>query len=486
MGSDDGLVMYLNGRKVHENQSDRAPAPDQDRVSLDLVPGENFLVCKIVNTGGGAGFYSRIVPPEAEFAREMLALVAGDAHVRPEAAEAARNSWRVRFSPSYIAAQREIDRVAAERAQMLATTPKTMVMRESAMPRETFVHMRGAYDHPDRNRRVERAVPKALGALPADAPRNRLGLARWIVSDENPITARVIVNRAWEQFFGHGIVRTSDDFGLQGEWPTNPELLDTLAVRFRDGGWDMRALVRDIVTSATYRQTSRVRPEVVAADPGNRLLSYFPRQRLGAEQIRDQALYVAGLLVERPGGPSVKPYQPEGLWQEVAMLQSNTRVYQQGMGDDLWRRSMYTYWKRAAPPPTMLTLDAPTREFCTTKRLVTNTPLQALVLWNDPQFVEAARMAAERSFRAAPEDRARVVDLFRRATGTTPPAALADRMLAVLAENRERYRAKPEDAEKLLDVGEAKSSAEIDAAELAAWTLLANAVLSSDATIVKD
>ena len=486
MGSDDGIVMYLNGRKVHENQSDRAPAPDQDRVSLDLAAGENLLVCKIVNTGGGAGFYSRMLPREGEFAGEMLALVAGDAHVRPEAADAARNGWRVRFSPGYIAAQREIERIAAERAQMLASTPKTMVMKELAMPRETFVHMRGAYDHPDRNRKVERAVPAALGALPADAPRNRLGLARWIVSRDNPITARVVVNRVWEQFFGNGIVRTSDDFGLQGEWPTNPELLDTLAVRFRDGGWDLRALVREIVTSATYRQTSRVRPEVVAADPGNRLLSYFPRQRLGAEQIRDQALYVAGLLVERPGGPSVKPYQPEGLWQEVAMLQSNTRVYQQGMGDELHRRSMYTYWKRAAPPPTMLTLDAPTREFCTTKRLVTNTPLQALVLWNDPQFVEAARMAAERTIRARADDRARLADLYRRATGTTPSEAMFERMSRVLAENRARYAAKPEDAEKLLDVGEVKSSADIDAAELAAWTMLANAVLSSDATIVKD
>ena len=318
------------------------------------------------------------------------------------------------------------------------------------------------------------------------ARRNRLGLAQWIVSRENPITARVVVNRVWEQFFGNGIVRTSDDFGLQGEWPTNPELLDTLAVRFRDGGWDLRALVRDIVTSATYRQTSRVRPEVVAADPGNRLLSYFPRQRLSAEQIRDQALYVAGLLVERPGGPSVKPYQPEGLWQEVAMLQSNTRIYQQGMGDELHRRSMYTYWKRAAPPPTMLTLDAPTREFCTTKRLVTNTPLQALVLWNDPQFVEAARMAAERAIRARADDRARLAELYRRATGTTPSEAMFERMSRALAENRARYAAKPEDAEKLLDVGEVKSSADIDAAELAAWTMLANAVLSSDATIVKD
>jgi hypothetical protein len=486
MGSDDGLVMYLNGRKVFENQAQRGAAPDQDRVSLDLVPGENFLVCKVVNTGGAAGFYSRAIPRDGVFDRDMVALAAGDGRVRPEAAEAARNGWRVRFSPTFIAAQREIERVAAERAKLLASTPKTMVMKESAMPRETFVHMRGAYDHPDRNRRVERAVPAALGTLPADAPRNRLGLAQWIVSRENPITARVVVNRVWEQFFGNGIVRTSDDFGLQGEWPTNPELLDTLAVRFRDGGWDLRALVRDIVTSATYRQTSRVRPEVVAADPGNRLLSYFPRQRLSAEQIRDQALYVAGLLVERPGGPSVKPYQPEGLWQEVAMLQSNTRIYQQGMGDELHRRSMYTYWKRAAPPPTMLTLDAPTREFCTTKRLVTNTPLQALVLWNDPQFVEAARMAAERAIRARADDRARLAELYRRATGTTPSEAMFERMSRALAENRARYAAKPEDAEKLLDVGEVKSSADIDAAELAAWTMLANAVLSSDATIVKD
>ena len=364
-------------------------------------------------------------------------------------------------------------------------------MRERAEPVETFVMKRGLYDQPDRERRVTRDVPKALGALPADAPRNRLGLAQWLVSKDNPITARVVVNRTWEQFFGAGIVRTSDDLGLQGEWPTNPDLLDTLAVRFRDGAegrsaWDLQGLVRDIVTSATYRQTSRVRPGVVAADPGNRLVSYFPRQRLGAEQIRDQALYVAGLLVERPGGPSVKPYQPEGLWPEVAMLQSNTRNYQQGMGEDLWRRSMYTYWKRAAPPPTMLTLDAPTREFCTTRRLVTNTPLQALVLWNDPQFVEAARMAAERTILEPGDERARIERLFRRATGTHPSATMLSRMEAMLAENRARYSAKPDDAEKLLDVGEHKSSASIPAPELAAWTMLANAVLSSDATIVKD
>ena len=491
MGSDDGIVMYLNGKKVFENPTQRAPAPDQDRVSLDLVPGENFLVCKVVNTGGPSGFYSRALQRDGEFGRDMMALVAGDGHVRADAAEAGRNAWRVRFSPTFITAQKEIERVAAERAQLLASTPKTMVMKERPMPKDTYVHMRGAYDKPDTNRKVDRNVPKALGTLAADAPRNRLGLSQWLVSKVNPITARVVVNRTWEQFFGAGIVRTSDDFGLQGEWPTNPDLLDTMAVRFRDGAegrtaWDMQRLVRDIVTSATYRQTSRVRPEVIAADPGNRLISYFPRQRLGAEQIRDQALYVAGLLVERPGGASVKPYQPEGLWPEVAMLQSNTRNYQQGMGDDLWRRSMYTYWKRAAPPPTMLTLDAPTREFCTTRRLVTNTPLQALVLWNDPQFVEAARMAAERTILEPGDERARIERLFRRATGTHPSATMLSRMESMLAENRTRYAAMPEDAEKLLDLGEHKSSASIPAPELAAWTMLANAVLSSDATIVKD
>jgi hypothetical protein len=338
---------------------------------------------------------------------------------------------------------------------------------------------------------VTRRVPTVLGSLAEDAPKNRLGLAQWLVSKENPLTARVTVNRVWETFFGRGIVRTSDDFGLQGEWPTHPELLDYLAVRFRDGSgdrraWDMHGLVRDIVTSATYRQSSRLRPEIAAFDPENKLLSWYPRQRLSAEAIRDQALFVAGLLKERFGGPSVKPYQPEGLWQEVAMLQSNTRVYEQSQGDDLWRRSLYTYWKRAAPPPTMLTFDAPTREFCSTRRLVTNTPLQSLALWNDPQFVEAARGAAERALRVGGDDRVRAELLYRRATGTGPSAAMLDKLVETLAANRARYVAAPEEAVKLLALGMAPRPMDLDPAELAAWTLLANAVLSSDATIVKD
>jgi hypothetical protein len=490
-GSDDGLVLYVNGAKVHETQAARAVAPDQDRVSLDLAPGRNFLVCKVVNTGGQAGFYHRAVPGDSVYDRSMVALVAPEGAVRDEALEAGRNAWRIRFSPSYIAATRRVEEIAGERATLLAGTPRTMVMKELPMPRETFVHMRGAYDQPDRNRPVTRRVPAVLGSLAPDAPKNRLGLAQWLVSKENPLTARVTVNRVWETFFGRGLVRTSDDFGLQGEWPTHPELLDHLAVRFRDGtadrrAWDMHGLVRDIVTSAAYRQSSRLRPDVAAFDPENKLLSWYPRQRLSAEAIRDQALFVGGLLKERFGGPSVKPYQPEGLWQEVAMPQSNTRAYEQSQGDDVWRRSLYTYWKRAAPPPTMLTFDAPTREFCSTRRLVTNTPLQSLALWNDPQFVEAARAAAERTLRADGDDRVRAELLYRRATGTTPSAPMLERLVDTLAANRARYVAAPEEAAKLLAVGAAPRPMDLDPAELAAWTLLANAVLSSDATIVKD
>ena len=216
---------------------------------------------------------------------------------------------------------------------------------------------RGQYDKPDMARPVKRAVPRALGALPEGAPANRLGLAQWMTGPDNPLVARVAVNRMWELVFGTGLVKTSDDFGYQGEWPSHPELLDTLAVEFREGGWDVHEFLKRVVLSSTYRQSSRMRPDVAARDPGNRWLSFYPRRRLSAEQVRDQALFVSGLLVEKLGGPSVKAYQPEGLWQEVAMPASNTREYVPGKGDDLYRRSMYSYWKRAVPPPTLQTLD---------------------------------------------------------------------------------------------------------------------------------
>jgi hypothetical protein len=306
------------------------------------------------------------------------------------------------------------------------------------------------------------------------------------MSDENPLVARVAVNRLWEQFFGTGLVATSEDFGMQGEWPSHPELLDWLAVEFRERDWNVRELVRLIVTSATYRQASRLRPDVRERDPQNRWLSHYPRRRMTAEQIRDQALYLSGLLVEQLGGPSVKPYQPEGLWQEVAMLASNTRIYERGDGNDLWRRSLYTYWKRACPPPSLMAFDAPTRESCTIRRSSTNTPLQALVLWNDPQFVEAARVLAQRTLAESAEDGDRLTRVFSRCTGRLPDESERAALQHSLTEFRRQFAGDAKGAEQLVQIGEAPVSDGIPAPELAAWTMIANALLNLDETIVID
>lgn len=486
LGSDDGIVVYLNGAQVHEHRVDRPVAPNQEAVTLHLQPGRNTLVCKVVNTGGPGGFFHRAERGADCMARDGVALALPAESVTAPSMMRANDAYRAANSPRFLELTKEITALQKSRAEIAANIPKTMVMRDRAKPTETFVMSRGLYDKPDKSRPVQRAVPVALGTLPVDAPATRLTLAKWIVSPQNPLTARVTVNRLWELFFGKGIVRTSDDFGLQGEWPSHPELLDWLAVDLREHGWDMRRAVRNIVLSSTYRQASRVRADSLAVDGENRLLSYFPRQRLTAEQIRDQALFVSGLLVEHMGGPSVKPYQPDGLWQEVAMPQSNTRIYMQGKGEELWRRSLYTYWKRAAPPPSMLALDAPTREFCTTKRLTTNTPLQALVLWNDPQFVEASRNVAVRTLHEPGSDDERLHALYARCTGVHPPAELTPVLRESLAANRARYEAAPKDAQELLRVGQAPVPSDLAAPELAAWTLVANSILASDATIVKD
>jgi hypothetical protein len=488
LGSDDGLQVFVNGSLVHERRIDRSVAADQERVSVPLAAGPNLVVCKVVNTGGSGGFFHREDPRAGDLPRDAVALLMPDDSVRPETARAAMGAWRALHSPGYRDRADALAAAEKARADLSAGVPRTMVMRERAMPTETFVLRRGAYDQPDRNRRVERGIPKVLGALPPDAPRNRLGLAQWLVGAENPLTARVVVNRFWEQFFGRGIVGTVEDFGLQGEWPSHLELLDWLAVDFRGNGWDVRRLVRQLVTSSTYRQSSRVRAEIAALDPQDRLLAWYPRQRLAAEQIRDQALFVGGLLKERLGGPSVKPYQPEGLWQETSMPSSNTKAYEQGHGEDLWRRSLYTYWKRASPPPSMLVLDAPTREFCAVRRFATNTPLQALVLWNDPQLVEAARAAAERVLREPGDDRARVARLWLRTTGEVADDRTASELAGALEAERRRWGTGEggADAAKLLAVGEHPLPADIPAPELASWTMLTNAILASDPAIVKD
>ncbi len=478
LGSDDGFRLFVNGEVAAERRTERGVMPDQDKATIRLRPGPNTVVLKIVNTGGPAGYYWRSIPGEDELTGDLAAGILAPAMLDDETETRLERSWRVKFLPRYRETERAIAATQKELDDLNAKVPRTMVMKELEKPRETFVLTRGQYDHADKSRPVPREVPKFLGTLPPEAPKDRLGLATWLVSPDNPLLARVAVNRLWEQFFGTGIVATTEDFGYQGEWPSHPELLDRLAVEFRESGWDVKAMVTRIVTSATYRQSSRVRPELRDRDPGNRLLAYFPRRRLTAEQTRDQALYVSGLLVEKMGGPSVKPYQPDGLWKEVAMIQSNTREFKRGEGEDLYRRSMYTYWKRAAPPPSMLTFDAPTREFCTIRRASTSTPLQALVLWNDEQFAEAARKLAERTLLEPGDDAKRLESLMKRCASRAPEAKEREALLEALAAFRERYRDAPADAEAMLQRGEAPISDKVEKSELAAWTMVASAVMN--------
>lgn len=485
LGSDDGFRLYQDGVEIAGKEVDRSLAVDQDRASLDLFAGTSTVVLKEVNTGGQAGFYWKAGERAGEVPADLVAaLLPPKARTGDHDAKIVR-AWRTRFSPAYRDRAEHIAALERRTGEIEALVPRTMVMQELPQARETFVLVRGQYDHPDKSRRVSRGVPAAFGRLEDEARSDRLGLARWLTSSENPLVARVAVNRLWEQVFGAGIVRTSGDFGMQGEWPSHPELLDWLAVELRENGWDVGRMIRLIVTSRTYRQSSRARPDVRERDAADRWLSWFPRERLSAEQIRDQALHVAGLLSERFGGPSVKPYQPEGLWQEVAMVQSNTRNYESGQGADLWRRSLYTYWKRACPPPALQTLDAPTRESCVVRRATTNTPLQALVLWNDDQFVEAARGLAERALVEDGSEEERLARTFRRCTGRAPDPGELEALASALHGFLERYRGSPGDAAELVRVGAAPLAEGLDVAELAAWTLVASAILNLDATITR-
>ncbi|MFN3167420.1 MAG: PSD1 and planctomycete cytochrome C domain-containing protein [Phycisphaeraceae bacterium] len=365
------------------------------------------------------------------------------------------------------------------------TGQQVMVMREAAEPRPTYVLLRGAYDAPDKDRPVSRRVPNALGAAPQDAPANRLGLSQWLTAQDNPLVARVEVNRLWQVLFGTGLVKTAEDFGLQGEWPSHPELLDHLALRFIESGWDRKALIRTIVTSATYRQSSRTRSELDEIDPENRLLARMTRLRLPAEAIRDQALSASGLLVNKVGGPGVRPYQPPGLWREGGNEGSNTRVFRLGQGEELYRRSVYTFFKRTSPPPQMVLFDAADRNACAVRRSRTNTALQALLLMNDEQHVEAARHLAARAWKDEASDAEVVQGLYMLTLARTPRA----KETAVLTEGVQRYRVlyqqDPAAAQALLAVGATPVKQDIPPNELAAWTMIANTILNLDETITR-
>ncbi len=379
-------------------------------------------------------------------------------------------------------------RLETQKTAIEVDVPLTLVMADLPQPRESFVMLRGAYDKPGDP--VTRQVPAflpPLGERPTDRDANRLDFANWLVSGQHPLTSRVTVNRMWQQFFGVGIVRTSADFGSQGEPPSHPELLDWLAVEFVDQGWDMRQLIRLMLTSHAYRQSSRVTTEASRLDPENRLFSHAPRLRLDAEVLRDQALFVSGLLVNKAGGAPVKPYQPPNIWEPVAFGGSNTKTYVQDHGDALYRRSLYTFLKRTAPPPFMSTFDAPSRELSCSYRQRSNTPMQALQLLNDIQHVEAARCFAARIVsEGGTQTQDRIYWAWQVVTGRQPTDVETRIAADVLEKHLQRYKRDTDAAKQLVVYGESPMQEQLDASELAAYTLLANLILNLDETVTKN
>jgi len=380
----------------------------------------------------------------------------------------------------------KLEQAERTRKQLDERIPTTLVFREKAgEPKPAFLLKRGDYDQ--KGEKVGRAVPAFLPPLPPGAPVNRLGFAQWLIAPNHPLTARVAVNRFWLQVFGTGLVKTAEDFGAQGEPPSHPELLDWLAVQFREDGWDVKRFMKRLVMSAAYRQSSRLTPESLTRDPANRLLARGPRFRLDAEMLRDQAFFASGILVDTVGGPSVKPPQPSGLWEAVGYTDSNTAHFTADTGvEKIHRRSLYTFWKRTSPPPQMTTFDAPSREACQVRRERTNTPLQALLLMNEPQFVEAARALAERTLHeggSAADDR--LAYMFRLVTSRYPDAKDLAELSSALKDLTAHYTNQPGAAQQLIAAGETKPDPRRDRIELAAWTMIGNVILNLDEVITK-
>ncbi len=411
---------------------------------------------------------------------EVFAIPAGDRNDQHR--QQLRNYYLQVVDPESRRWKAEIVELTQRQQKLDLAIPKTMVMAEMAQPRETHLLSRGQYDQPAE--KVTAGVPAFLGAIPSNMPQNRLGLAEWLTSPDHPLTARVAVNRWWAAIFGTGLVETVEDFGTQGSFPSHPELLDYLATQLIAQHWDVRAVIKEIVMSATYRQSSSATSQQIFQDPQNRLLGRGARFRFPAETLRDSALSVSGLLRESLGGPSVKPYQPAGLWEEVSVERRFKYVPDQG--DGAYRRSMYTFWKRTCPPPSMSTLDAPDRETCLVRRARTNTPLQALVLLNDPTYVEAARQLAVRIIQTGgPTAKGRLALACRTSLSRGPTPAEQALLLELLGAAITRFEKQPAAADQLLRVGNAPQVKDIPASELAAWTTLCSLLLNLDEALTR-
>ena len=518
--ADDLFKLWVNGKLVAERSVKEKAGEGPVKIAVNLKKGENKLLFKVVTTQGAAYFtFKDNIDDEHALPADVAALFAATKNFTAPQQAKIKSIYRRLHSPEFKETFESVEKWTEENAGIDKSIPTTMVAKEMEKPRDTFMLIRGEYDK--KGDKVGPGVPAVLPPWPAGQPTNRLGFARWLLLPEHPLTARVTVNRFWQQYFGTGIVKTTEDFGVQSDNPSHPELLDWLATEFRSvppasrregtlenpdaarqsgdagksnastrrdaGGtaWDIKRLHRLIVTSATYRQSSKVTPQMLTRDPENRLLARGPRFRVDAESVRDTALYIGGLLVERAGGKSVKPYQPGGLWEAVSF--NNSQKYVPDTGDSQYRRSMYTYWKRQSPPPNMMIFDAPTREYCVVRRPRTNTPLQALALMNDPQIVEASRALAERIMvNGGKDDEARVAYAFRLATSRKIAKDESKVLLDVFKQQLADYQKDKEATEKLLGLGAFKAKPELNHAELAAWTMVANTILNLDETITKN
>ncbi len=482
VGSNDAIRIWLNGAEVHSNKIQRGITPASDAVTLYLAAGKNLLLMKIVNAGGAYAFsyessFSGIPENIVEIARLAL-----DARSATQSADL-RLYYRDNIAPELAPVRQQLADIRGELKKVSDAVPKTPVLRELPpdQQRTTHIFEKGSFMSPGAE--VIPATPAVFPAMPYDAPRNRLGLAAWLVDENNPLTARVLVNRFWTQFFGVGIVETAEDFGTQGELPVNQPLLDWLAVELMEQGWSMKSLCRIIVNSATYRQAPTLDALRLEKDPNNRLISRGPRFRLEAEMVRDQALSIAGLLSDEMHGPSVKPPQPDGIWQIVY----SGDQWATSEGEDRYRRGLYTYWRRTSPYPSMLAFDAPSREVCTVRRIRTNTPLQALVTLNDPVYIEAAQAMARRVLDEAPSGEiADQVDYAYLLVASRPASDGEQQKVAeLLANERAHFSVDVAEAEKMATDPLGPLPAGADAAELASWTVVSNVLLNLDEVLTK-
>jgi hypothetical protein len=486
-----GLQLYING-KLHQTDILQDNLSATIKTDAELQVGNKGLGKPFRGSIDDLRLYERVLD-NAEVAQLAIhypiqTILSGVSGKRSREENARVRDYFLTYAAP-VALQKlyaELNDLRKQKEALDKAIPTVMVMSEMEKPRETFVLGRG--DYRNKTDKVLPDVPAVLSPLPQGAPPNRLGLAKWLVTPSHPLTARVAVNRYWQMYFGIGIVKTSENFGVQGEPPVHPELLDWLATEFTRTGWDVKAMQRLIVTSATYRQSSRVAPSLLEKDPENRLLARGARLRLPAETVRDNALAVSGLLNADIGGPSVFPYQPKGLWDELAFGDGfSAQSFTPSTNKDLYRRSMYTFWKRTVPPPQLTTFDAPDREKCTARRVLTNTPLQALVLMNDPTYIEAARWLAQRAMTEGGRNvGSRISFAFRGATARMPSPKEAHVLRNLFQQQLAHYRGDKKAAIDLLGVGESKWDAKLDASELAAWTIVVSAILNLDETITKE